>query len=264
VSNLSVAHRFFFLELGRTSRFDIDCYVPQRTRIHRSGCASPRGRWIRGQREVRVPGKLRVDIVGRKDDAKTGVEVKFNGRGILDDLVKCQKVLRLSDLDEAYVCGPKVLMSDDVRALASNLKIGLLALTDAGELEWLSACRRLEPARLTVGGGYAKPRGKIPFNVVRPGGRAVWNAAVFNTGEKTAVNLEVFMVTAGPFVAKARSKARIRKPLLERSGYTAWTARLECEVKRGTAPGTYPLMISATADNAQRADDTVPYEVRLA
>lgn len=155
-------------------------------------------------------------------------------------------------------------MADDVHALAANLKVGLLALTDAGELEWLLRCKRLEPARLTVGGGYAEPRENMPFNAVRAGGKAVWNAAVFNHGEKTAVNVEIFMVPAGPFVAKVRSKARVRKAFLERSGHTAWSTRLECHVKKGTQPGTYPLMISATADNAERSDDTVPYEVRLA
>jgi len=215
------------------------------------------------RREVRVRGRLRLDIVATKEDAKRGIEVKFNSRGLLDDLVKAQAILRLPDVDEMYVCGLRAFMSDDVRALASNLGVGLLAISDAGDLDWLAKSRRLEPARLIVGGGYVKPRGNRPFNVVRPGGKAAWNAAVFNNGEKTAVNVEVFMVPAGPFVAKVRSKARARKALLERSGLTAWSAKLECDVKKGTPPGTYPLMISVTADNAPRDNDTVPYEVRL-
>src|SRR5262249_22595476 len=163
---------------------------------------------------------------------KLGIEVKFNGRGLLDDLVKARKLLRLTDLDEVFVCGPKVLMSEDVRALATNLHIGLLALSDAGALEWLSVCKRLAPPRLTVGGGHAEPKGKLAFNVVRPGGKVAWNAAVFNDGEKAAVNLEVFMVLAGPFVERKRSKSRVKKAFLERSGPTAWSAILECSVKQ--------------------------------
>jgi hypothetical protein len=211
--------------------------------------------------EVRVRGKWRLDIMATKDKLITGIEAKLDRRGLLDDLVKARTLIRLPDVDEMYVCGPKVFMSDDVRALAASLGIGLLAFTDSGELEWLAASKRLEPARLTLGGGYVKPRGNTRFNAVRPGGKAGWNAAVFNGGDKTAVNVEVFMVPAGPFVARVRSKARARKPFLEKTGHTAWSAILECEVRKGTPPGVYPLMISVTADNAARDDDTVPYEV---
>jgi hypothetical protein len=213
------------------------------------------------KREVRVRGKWRLDIEARKDSLTKGIEVKLDRRGLLDDLVKARTLVRLPDVDEMYVCGPRVFMSDDVRALAASLGVGLLALTDSGELEWLAASKKLEPARLTLNGGYVKPRGKTRFNAVRPGGKVVFNAAVFNSGDKIAVNVEVFMVPAGPFVAKVRSKARARKPFLEKTGHTAWSAILECGVKKGTPPGTYPLMVSVTADNAARDDDTVPYDI---
>jgi len=212
------------------------------------------------KREVRVPGRWRRDIVATKDDVRIGIEVKFTPRGLLDEIVKAQRILRIPQFDEMYVCGPKVFMSEDVRALASNLKVGLLAVTDAGELVWVAKSPTLEAARLTVGGGYAKPRGKRPFDAVRPGGSVVFNAAVFNSGQKTAVNVEVFMVAAGPFVARRRSKSRARKPFLE-GGPVAWQVRLECHLREGTPPGKYPLMISATADNAARDDDSVPFEV---
>src|SRR5437773_201109 len=111
------------------------------------------------KREVRVRGRLRLDIVAAKEGVRRGIEVKFNRRGLLDDLVKARAILSLPDVDEMYVCGPKVFMSEDVRSLAAKLGIGLLALTDAGELEWLAASKRLEPARLALGGGYVKARG---------------------------------------------------------------------------------------------------------
>jgi hypothetical protein len=211
--------------------------------------------------EVRVRGRRRLDLVATKDKVIRGIEVKLDRRGLLDDLVKAQSILHLPDVDEMYVCGPKVFMSQDVRSLAARLGIGLLALTDAGELGWLTESKRLEPARLALSGAYVNRRDKMPFNAVRPGGKAVWNVAVFNNGGKTAVNVEVFMVPAGPFVARVRSKARVKKALLERSGPVAWSTLLECEVKKGTPPGTYPLMISVTADNAPRDDHTVLFEV---
>src|SRR6266566_1516420 len=212
------------------------------------------------RREVRI-GVKRLDILATKDGVRHGVEVKFNSRGLLDDLYKARALLRLPDVHEMYVCGPRVFMSEDVRSLATSLRVGLLAIDDAGELDWLVQSKRLEPPRLNLNGAYIKPRGNQRFDEVRPGGRVVFNAAVFNHGEKTAVNVEVFMVPAGPFVAKVRSKARVKKAFLERSGPIAWSTRLECQVKKGTPPGKYPLVISATADNADRDDDTVPYEV---
>jgi hypothetical protein len=212
------------------------------------------------EREVRVRRSWCLDLLATKDNRK-GIEVKLDRRGLLDDLVKAQKLVRLPDIDEMYVCGPKVFMSDDVRALAANSGVGLLALTDAGELEWLASSKRLEPARLTVNGAYIKPRGNMRFNEVRAGGKVLFNAAVFNSGDKVAVNVEVFMILAGPFVARFPSKARVRKPCLEKSGPIAWSAILECSVKKGTPPGSYSLMISATADNAPRDNTTAHYEV---
>src|SRR3989442_11757022 len=128
------------------------------------------------RREVRV-GVKRLDILATKDGVRHGVEVKFNSRGLLDDVYKAQAILRLPDVDEMYVCGPRVFMSDDVRALATSLKVGLLAIDDAGELAWLVQSKRLEPPRLNVNGAYVKARGNRRFDQVRPGGKVVFNAA---------------------------------------------------------------------------------------
>lgn len=206
------------------------------------------------QREVPVGTGHRVDILTSKDDVKAGIEVKFQRRGLLDDLTKSHVLLRLPEVDEMYVCGPHVFMSDDVRALADQLGIGLLAIRDSGELEWLAPCRRLEPVRLGLGGNYPP--------VVEPGGEAVYNATVFNTGQKTAVDVEVRMVMAGPFAARYASKARARRALL--GGQDKWSTTLVCNVKRAARPGKYPLLISVTAANAQRKDSTAEYEVRKA
>lgn len=207
------------------------------------------------RREVPVRTGHRLDILATiKDGLKTGIEVKFERRGLLDDLTKSHALLRLPELDEMYVCGPKVFMSEDVRALADQLGVGLLAVRDTGELDWLTPCRRLEPASLTLGGGYP--------SVVEAGGEATYNATVFNSGQKAAAEVEVRMVMAGPFVARYPSKARARRALLD--GHDQWTVTVVCNVKRGAKPGKYPLLISLTATNVQRKDSKLQYEVRNA
>ena len=204
------------------------------------------------RREVPVRTGHRLDFLAIKDGVKKGIEAKFDHRGLLDDLTKSQRLLRLPDLDEMYVCGPKMLMSDDVQAIAAQLGVGLLALRDDGELEWLAGPRKLGPARLSLGGNYA--------GTIEPGGEAKYNATVFNGGDKAAVDVEVRMVMAGPFVARYPSKARAKLALLD--GHDQWSPPLVCNVKRSTKPGNYPLVISLKAANVPREDSTVHYQVK--
>lgn len=204
------------------------------------------------QREVPVGGRHRLDLLATADGVRKGVEAKFTARGLLDDLAKSQALLRLSEVDEMYVCGPKVFMSEDVLALSTSLGVGLLAVSDVGELHWLVKSKRLKPARLTLAGGYSA--------VVYPGGEARYHAAVFNMGEKTAVSVEVSMVPAGAFSAPKKSKARARRATIE--GGEKWEVDLACKVKKGTRPGKHPLMLVVRAANAERENSTVHYEVR--
>jgi uncharacterized membrane protein len=95
---------------------------------------------------------------------------------------------------------------------------------------------------------------------VSPGGEALYHAAVFNTGEKTAVNVEVSMLPTGAFSAPQKSKSRARRAALEGGG--KWEVTLACKVKRSTRLGKYPLMLTVRADNAERQDSTAFYEVR--
>lgn len=205
-------------------------------------------------REVPAGSRHRLDMLAVADGVRKGIEVKFTARGLLDDLTKSHALLRLPEVDEMYVCGPKVFMSEDVLALSTSLGVGLLAVSDTGDLHWLAKSKRLKPARLTLGGSYS--------SVVVPGGEARYHAAVFNTGQKTAVNVEVSMVPAGAFSAPQKSKARARRAALE--GGETWEADLVCKVKNGTRPGKHPLMLTVRAANAERENSTVHYEVREA
>ncbi len=206
------------------------------------------------QREVPIGTRHRLDLLAVKDGVRKGIEVKFTSHGILDDLTKGRALLRLPEVDEMYVCGPKMFISEDTLALARNLGVGLLAVSDTGALTWPVESKRLEPARLSLGGNYT--------GVVLPGGDAVYNATVFNMGQKTAVNVEVSMLPAGAFSAPRKSRARARRAAIE--GSDKWDVTLACKVKNTTRPGKHPLMVTVKADNAPREDSTVQYEVRAA
>ena len=204
------------------------------------------------QREVRVRTGHRLDILATKDDVKAGIEVKFERRGILDDLTKSHTLLPLPEVDEMYVCGPRVFMNEDARALADRLGIGLLAVRDNGDLEWVAPCSRLQPAELRFSGVYT--------SLVEPGEDVTYNATIVNDGQKAAIDVEVRMVVAAPFVARHRSKARARRSMV--NGQDMWTTTLACNMKRSVKPGKYPLLISLTAENLPRTDRKVEYEVR--
>jgi len=204
------------------------------------------------QREVPVGARYRLDLLAAKDGVRRGIEVKFTSRGILDDLTKSRALLRLPEVDEMYVCGPKVFVSEDALALAKSLGVGLLAVSDSGALTWPVKSKVLDPARLSLGGNYT--------GVVLAGGDAVYNATVFNNGQKTAVNVEVSMLQAGAFSAPKKSKSRARRAAIE--GSDKWDVTLACKVKNTTRPGKHPLMVTVKADNAPREDSTIQYEVR--
>ena len=178
-------------------------------------------------REIPVRSRQRLDILAVKDGIRKGIEVKFTARGLLDDITKAHGILTLPEVDEMYVCGPKVFMSENVRTFAEHVGIGLLAATDSGELEWLGKGRSLVPARLLLGGGYG--------SVVQAGGDAVYNANIRNDGQKTAVDLKAFMLPAGPFIARPKSRSIARRDRL--AGGETWEVTVACRVKRDTLPG---------------------------
>ncbi len=203
------------------------------------------------RREARVRTGYRLDILATKNGVRMGIEAKF-GRGLERDLVKSERLARLPEVDKMYVCGPKAFMSDDVHALAAQRGVGLVALRDDGRLEWLSQPRKLMPARLSLGGGYRY--------VIEPGEKATYNTTVFNGGDKAAVDIEVHMVIAPPFVARFPSRARAKLAFLD--GNDKWTNPLECDVKQGTKPGKYSLLVSMTAANLPRENEKAEYEIR--
>jgi hypothetical protein len=205
------------------------------------------------KREVRVRGGYRIDIVARKDETRVGIEVKFERAGLFDDLPKCEVIHRLPDVDEMYVCAPKVFLSEDAHALAKTLGGGLLA-ADVEKLEWILPSTRRAPAQLSLGirGGTLQ---------VDAGADIICDAVVSNGGWKTAVDVDVFLVKAKPFVTPRPSEARARRPMLESGG--RWEVTLKARIAKGTKPGRYQLMVSAKAPNVtERRDAMLWFEVR--
>ncbi len=203
------------------------------------------------EREVRVRGRYRVDILARRGETRTGVEVKFERAGVFDDLPKCEVIHRLPEVDEMYVCAPKVFLSEDARALAKTLGVGLLAV-DTETLEWVLQSTRRAPAQLSLGvpGGMRQ---------VDAGAEIACDVVVGNVGWKTAVDVEVLFVKAKPFVTPRKSESKAVRPMLE-SG-ERWEVSLKCRVAKGAKPGKHQLMVSARAPNADRRDAMVWFEV---
>jgi len=105
---------------------------------------------------------------------------------------------------------------------------------------------------LSIGGGYRY--------VIEPGEKATHNTTIHNSGDKAAVDIEVHMVIAPPFAARFPSKTRAKLAFLD--GRNSWKNPLECDVKPGTKPGKYSLLISMTAADLPRDDETANYEIR--
>ena len=76
--------------------------------------------------------------------------MKFEKRGIVDDINKCYGLHRLPEFDEIYVAAPKIFLSSDLIAFAKNLRIGVLGVKE-DSIEWLLESHTLGPPRLSGG-----------------------------------------------------------------------------------------------------------------
>jgi len=85
--------------------------------------------------EVRLPEGFRVDILAEKNGIIRAIEVKKESRGIADDIVKCQKLLRSPEVTETYVAAPELLISPDHVTFASQIGVGVIIVTGS-ELKW--------------------------------------------------------------------------------------------------------------------------------
>ncbi len=200
--------------------------------------------------EVRLPERFRVDIYAEKEGVTRAIEVKKESRGIADDIIKCQKLLQFPEVTEAYVAAPDLLISPDHLAFASSIGVGVIGVTSS-ELKWLVQSWRLEEAKL--GGSTSHPSSVTAGEVFEV------KMTVSNRGKKIARNLEARCLSAGPFTSAPGSKKKYSRSSIHPDD--SWTVEFPVRVRLKTVPGTYPLFITATAQNARANESTFNIKV---
>lgn len=200
--------------------------------------------------EVRLPEGFRVDILAEKDGVIRAIEVKKESRGIADDIVKCQKLLRSPEVSETYIAAPELLISSDHVAFASQIGVGVIVVTGS-ELKWEVKSRRAREA--TLSGSWTHP------SVVKIGEAFQVEVSVRNQGEKIARNLEGRCLPAGPFVFASGSRRRYILSSLNPKN--TWSIEFLIRVKPQTTVGTYPLFTTVTAQNVAPSQNTLGIKV---
>ena len=79
---------------------------------------------------------------------RRAIEVKKESRGIADDIIKCQKLLRLPEVIEAYIAAPELIISPDHIAFAKSVGVGVISITSS-QLTWVVESWRRRGASLT-------------------------------------------------------------------------------------------------------------------
>lgn len=73
------------------------------------------------QKEVRISRGYRVDLLAEKDGISRAIEVKISPRGIMDDISKGYRLLRLPEITEVYVATLSELIDEDHLAYAQQI-----------------------------------------------------------------------------------------------------------------------------------------------
>jgi Holliday junction resolvase-like predicted endonuclease len=200
--------------------------------------------------EVRLPEGFRVDILAEKNGIIRAIEVKKESRGIADDIVKCQKLLRSPEVAETYVAAPELLISPDHVTFASQIGVGVIIVTGS-ELKWEVQSRKAREAILS--GSWTHP------SVVKMGETFQVEVSVRNQGEKIARNLEGHCLPAGPFIFASGSKRRYNLSSLNPK--QIWSIEFLIRVKPKIKTGTYPLFTTVTAQNSTPVHNTLDIKV---
>lgn len=206
------------------------------------------------QTEARLPGRFRVDILAEKGGITRAIEIKMVARGIANDVGKCQRLLRLPEVTEAYVAAPDLLVSQDHITFAEYVGVGVIKVTES-QLKWVLCSRRLEPAKVMIT-SMSSP------GSVGPGETFKLVTTVGNRGQKVARNLEAHWLPTDVFVTAKGGKRRVRRSFLDPDD--AWDMEFAIRVKRQAGAGKYRLLLVVVAGKAQRNDTTVEIEVRAA
>jgi len=201
--------------------------------------------------EVSLPGRFRVDILAEKEDITRAIEVKMSARGIANDISKCQRLLRLPEITEAYVAAPDVFVSWEHTAFAEQVGVGIIKFTES-ELKWALCSRRLELPKLWT--SISHPTS------VRPGQTFKLGKSVQNRGQKIARKLQAYWLRTDVFVTAKGGRRLVKRSSLEPD--SEWRVEFAIRVKPQTRAGKYPLLSVVVAEKAEREASTVMIEVR--
>ena len=205
------------------------------------------------QTEVRLPGGFRVDILAEKEGVARAIEVKRESRGIADDIIKCQKLLRLPEVMEAYIAAPELIISPDHVAFAKSIGVGVICVTGS-QLTWVVESWKMKEAGLT---GY----GSQPSHVTT-GEIFQIEAGVRNQGQKIARGLEARCLPGGPFVFAPGSKRKYNR--LSLGPGDSWSVQFLIRTKPSATIGEYPLFATITARNIPANDRVFNIKVETA
>lgn len=180
--------------------------------------------------DAAVYGRKRVDILARKENKATVIEVKrFGRRGIADDIRKLERLAFVPEIDFFYVAVPKIILQDDILGFAKQLGVGVIGVTEQG-LEWLVDSEEKHPSKL-------RRSSSLP-NIVRPGEIFEFRMSVKADGAKMARNIEIMYMPAWPFrMPKGERNHKVIKELMPgKEKEVSFKIRVENDAEEGSHP----------------------------
>ena len=74
--------------------------------------------------DVTIHGRKKVDLLMKKDDKITAIEIKLRDRrGIVDDITKPSRLQFLPDVNFFFVAAPKINLQEDVLGFAKKWEL---------------------------------------------------------------------------------------------------------------------------------------------
>lgn len=192
-----------------------------------------------------------VDILARKENKTTAIEVKRSGRrGIADDIGKLERLAFVPEIDFFYVAVPKMNLQDDILAFANRLEVGVIGVTELG-IEWLVESKEKDPSPL-------RRSVSLP-STVEPGGTFEFRISIMAAEAKMVRNTEIMYMSAWPFrVPKNERNHRVIKELMPgKEESVSFKIRVENDAEEGYRP-----LFSRITRPGMKADNSL-YRIKV-
>lgn len=141
-----------------------------------------------------VLDNVEVDLLAKKEDKNSAIEVKTTKEGVLKGIQDLVKLKILPEVDYFFVAAPKDVLTEDMYTIAkySPIGIGLISVLADNSIEFSLSSQEVEKARLTL----------VSYSLqsaVVLGERFNLEAYFGNPGGKVARNIKVECTPIGPF-----------------------------------------------------------------